>query len=57
LRGSGTVDELFAAAKTLGRERGWSVIRWITAENNYRARGVYDRLATRTNWVTYDLLP
>jgi hypothetical protein len=33
------------------------VIRWITAENNYRARGVYDRLATRTNWVTYDLLP
>lgn len=57
LRGSGVVDELFAAAKALGRERNWSVIRWITREDNYRARSVYDRLATRTNWVTYDLTP
>lgn len=57
LRGSGAVDDLFAAAKTLGRERGWSVIRWITRDDNYRARAVYDRLATRTNWITYDLAP
>jgi ribosomal protein S18 acetylase RimI-like enzyme len=57
LRGAGIVDELFAAAKALGKERGWSVVRWITAENNYRARAVYDRVATRTNWITYDLLP
>jgi ribosomal protein S18 acetylase RimI-like enzyme len=57
LRGSGIVDELFAAAQALGQQRGWSVIRWITAENNYRARAAYDRLATRTHWVTYDLTP
>jgi hypothetical protein len=31
------------------------VIRWITAEDNYRARGVYDRVAVRTPWVTYDI--
>jgi ribosomal protein S18 acetylase RimI-like enzyme len=57
VRGSGAVDDLFAAAKALGRECGWSVIRWITREDNYRARAVYDRLTTRTNWVTYDLAP
>jgi ribosomal protein S18 acetylase RimI-like enzyme len=57
LRGSGVVDDLFEAAKALGRERQWSVIRWITREDNYRARSVYDRRATRTNWVTYDLTP
>lgn len=57
LRGSGAVDDLFAAAKGLGRSRSWSVIRWITAEDNYRARAVYDRTATRTKWVTYDLAP
>jgi len=57
LRGSGIVDDLFAAAKELGRSRNWSVIRWITAENNYRARAVYDKVATRTVWVTYDLAP
>lgn len=54
-RGGGVVDELFGAAKELGRERGWSLIRWITREDNYRARAVYDRLATKTNWTTYDL--
>ena len=56
-RGAGTVQDLFDAAKALGQARGWSVIRWITREDNYRARAVYDRLATRTNWVTYDLMP
>ncbi|MBL0373259.1 GNAT family N-acetyltransferase [Rhizobium sp. KVB221] len=56
LRGAGVVDDLFAAAKDLGRARGWSLIRWITREDNYRARAVYDRLATKTNWTTYDLV-
>lgn len=55
LRGAGVADDLFEAMRELGRERGWSVIRWITREDNYRARAVYDRLATRTNWTTYDL--
>ena len=56
-RGAGTVQDLFDAAKALGQARGWSVLRWITREDNYRARAVYDRLATRTNWITYDLMP
>jgi GNAT superfamily N-acetyltransferase len=56
-RGGGAVDQLFSAASALGRERGWSVIRWITRDDNYRARSVYDRIATRTNWITYDLTP
>jgi ribosomal protein S18 acetylase RimI-like enzyme len=56
-RGGGAVDALFDAAATLGRERNWSVIRWITRDDNYRARAVYDKIATRTNWITYDLTP
>lgn len=54
-RGSGAAPALIAAVAEEGRRRGWSVIRWITAEDNYRARAVYDRLAQRTGWVTYDL--
>jgi hypothetical protein len=46
---------LIAAVKTEGQKRGWTVIRWITAEDNYRARALYDRLADRTKWVTYDI--
>ena len=54
-RGSGAADALIDAVKAEGARRGWSVIRWITAEDNYRARGVYDRLAERTKWLTYDI--
>ncbi|MEZ5777013.1 MAG: GNAT family N-acetyltransferase [Paracoccaceae bacterium] len=54
-RGSGAADALIEGVKAEGVRRGWSVIRWITAEDNYRARGVYDRIATQTKWVTYDI--
>ena len=54
-RGSGVAEALLAAVKAEGTKRGWSVIRWITAEDNYRARGLYDRVAERTKWVTYDI--
>ncbi|MEQ6201503.1 GNAT family N-acetyltransferase [Sulfitobacter sp. HNIBRBA2951] len=54
-RGSGAAQALIDAVKAEGRARGWALIRWITAEDNYRARGVYDQLADRTPWVTYDV--
>ncbi len=54
-RGTGAVDALMAALRGLGAERGWTVVRWITAEDNYRARAMYDRVAERTHWVTYDI--
>lgn len=53
-RGQRVADALIEALAEEGRRRGWSVIRWITADDNYRGRGVYDRLATRTMWITYD---
>ncbi len=56
-RGSGAADALLQELARIGAQRGWSVIRWITADDNYRARGLYDRYATRTGWITYDLLP
>jgi GNAT superfamily N-acetyltransferase len=55
LRGSGAAAALIKGLEDLGRARGWSVIRWITADDNYRARGLYDRLADKTKWVTYDI--
>lgn len=54
-RGSGAAEALIDGVVGVARTRGWKVIRWITAEDNYRARGVYDKLATRTPWVTYDI--
>lgn len=54
-RGSGAAQALIDAIAAEGRARGWSVIRWITAADNARARALYDKSAVATNWVTYDL--
>ncbi|MCA0202841.1 MAG: GNAT family N-acetyltransferase [Proteobacteria bacterium] len=54
-RGSGAARALIEAVSEEGRRRGWSVIRWITAEDNARARALYDKLATATPWKTYDI--
>lgn len=54
-RGSGAAEALLTALSAIGSARDWTVIRWITADDNYRARGLYDRLADRTKWITYDI--
>ena len=57
MRGRGVADALLAALAVEARKRGWSVVRWITAEDNARARAVYDRTAKLTPWRMYDLPP
>jgi ribosomal protein S18 acetylase RimI-like enzyme len=54
-RGQGVVEALFEALREIGRSQGWPFIRWITAEDNYRGRAVYDRIAQRTGWTTYQM--
>jgi len=54
-RGTGAADALIAAIKTQADAQGHSVVRWITAKDNARARGLYDKVAQATEWVTYDL--
>lgn len=54
-RGTGAAAALIEAVRGIAAGEGWSVVRWITAEDNYRARGLYDRVAAKTGWVTYDI--
>ncbi|AVX04968.1 GNAT family N-acetyltransferase [Maritalea myrionectae] len=54
-RGTGAAEELINEIKRLAQENGWSIVRWVTADNNYRARAVYDRMARKTDWLTYDI--
>lgn len=53
-RGRGVARALLDRLAGLGRDRGCDVVRWITAEDNHAAQSVYDSVATRTSWVTYD---
>jgi len=54
-RGLGAVNALFDDLTEHARVRGWPSVRWITADDNYRARAVYDRLSHKTQWNTYQL--
>ncbi|MGO9876390.1 MAG: GNAT family N-acetyltransferase [Acidimicrobiia bacterium] len=56
-RGTGVVDALLAEINRIATERDWAIVRWTTADDNYRARSVYDHVATRTTWITYDMTP
>ncbi|HZS85567.1 MAG TPA: GNAT family N-acetyltransferase [Stellaceae bacterium] len=54
-RGGRVGERLLLALRDLARERGWTVIRWLTADDNFRARTLYDRVAKRTMWITYQM--
>lgn len=54
-RGEGVVDALFEELKRQAESKAWPFVRWITADNNYRGRAVYDRVAQKTKWQTYQL--
>lgn len=54
-RGSGAAQALIQQLCEIGKVQGWADISWITAEDNYRGRAVYDRLASKTRWVTYEI--
>lgn len=56
-RGQGVGRALIERLQSIAADRGCSVVRWITAEDNAQAQILYDTLASKTNWVTYDAKP
>ena len=54
-RGTDVVETLYEKLNEFGQQQDWPFIRWITADNNYRARNLYDKIAEKTTWVTYQL--
>ena len=54
-RGGGTGAALLRRVDEIAASHGWSVVRWITRDNNYRARGLYDGLSHRSDWITYEM--
>jgi GNAT superfamily N-acetyltransferase len=57
LRGRGIGRALIEELQGMADRSGYSVVRWITASDNTPAQRLYDDIATRTSWVTYDAAP
>ena len=56
-RGTGASTALLHRLAEIARDEDAVLVRWITAADNETARRIYDREATQTPWVTYDLKP
>ncbi len=53
-RGKGLATDLIDAVAAACTAQGGGTLRWITAASNTTAQRVYDRIAKRTTWVTYE---
>jgi GNAT superfamily N-acetyltransferase len=56
VRGRGVGRALITRLAEIAREVGAAKVRWVTAHDNTTAQRLYDDLADRTEWLTYDLL-
>ena len=54
-RGSGVGRALIETVSAWARERGCAKVYWLTAETNATARALYDRIATHTGFVHYEI--
>ena len=54
-RNEGLGRALMRECHGFARANGCAVLSWITAQDNARAQALYDKLATRTTWVTYEM--
>jgi len=55
MRGGRLGEQLVERVRAIAGARGWVSVRWLTADDNYRARTLYDRVAAPTQWKVYEL--
>lgn len=53
-RGNGIGRLLIDSVTSISERDGCSIVRWITAADNLPGQRLYDTLATKTTWITYD---
>jgi predicted GNAT family acetyltransferase len=53
-RGKGLATDLIGTVAAACTAQGGGTLRWITAASNTTAQRVYDRIAIRSTWVTYE---
>lgn len=55
VRGGGVGRALIAHVRAWAEQQGAAKVYWLTAETNTTARGLYDRLATRSGMIHYEI--
>jgi GNAT superfamily N-acetyltransferase len=54
-RGKKIGEKILNELKKISKSRGWNLIRWITHDDNFRAKSLYDKVAEKKNFNLYEL--
>ena len=54
-RGKKIGEKLIHQLKDISKKNNWDLIRWVTHNDNIRAKSLYDRIAKKTTWDLYEL--
>ena len=54
-RGKKIGEKLINRIKEISKSKGWNLVRWITRDDNIRAKSLYSRVSVKTNWDVYEL--
>ena len=54
-RGQRIGEKLINKLKEISKSKRWNLVRWITREDNLRAKSLYNRISKKTTWDVYEL--
>ena len=54
-RGKKIGEKILSELKDISEKNKWGLIRWITRNDNARAKSLYDKVSEKTTWDTYEL--
>ena len=54
-RGKKIGEKIINELKNISEKNKWGLIRWITRNDNVRAKSLYDKISEKTTWDTYEL--
>ena len=41
--------------KVISMSEKWDLVRWITSQDNIKAKTLYDKISEKTNWDVYEM--
>ena len=54
-RKKGIGEKMIKELNMISRKNNWNLVRWITRDDNSKAKSLYEKLSQKTNWEVYEL--
>ena len=55
-RRKGIGEKMIEELNVISRRNNWNLVRWITRDDNTKAKSLYEKLSKKTNWKVYELI-